>query len=155
LKEVHAKLSSRTSPLLQKTLPYALEKLLQGGKKIAIPYGKSTKIAVKSLKAGSWKERPEMKEKKVTMSIRVGLEERMRIKRCAFDAGETVSEYILKAVRERLKKDEVPMEERSDIDLIQSALNKITKKDVQNEKYESSNEPSFVDILGDYVKKKE
>lgn len=97
-----------------------------------------------------------MKEKKVSLTFRVGLEERMRIKRCAFEAGKSVSEYILQAVRERLKKDEVPVEERSDIDLIQSALTRITKEGHRKEKDDgSSTEPSFVDILGDYVKDKE
>lgn len=97
-----------------------------------------------------------MKEKKVSISIRLDVEERMRIKRCAFEAGETATEYILKAVRERLKKDEMPMEERSDIEIIQSALTKITKPGQQNDKNEDgAQEVSFADVLNEYVKKKE
>jgi hypothetical protein len=94
-----------------------------------------------------------MAEKKVSLSIRLLPEDKMRIKRFAGEAGLTVSDYIMAAVQERLKRDEIPMEERSDLDLMQGALTKMTEKKPKNKATEILDDKSLMDLIGDYVEK--
>lgn len=92
-----------------------------------------------------------MGEKKVSLTIRLFSEEKMRIKRCAHDRGVTLSEYVMGAVKERLKHDEIPQEERSDLDLMESALGKISSSPEEKTKPEKSDDKSLMDLIGDYV----
>ena len=94
-----------------------------------------------------------MGEKKVTITISLDPIEKMRIKRWAREAGQSVSEYILEAVRERLAQDEIPLDEKSDLEVVQAALRKkdsppelgkTPDKDLQNK--------SLTDLIKDYVK---
>ena len=77
----------------------------------------------------------------------------MRVKKCAKDVGRSVSEYVMAAVRERLKRDEVPPEERSDLDLLQKALSKISGESGKTPDALKLEEKSLSDLIGDYIDK--
>ncbi len=85
------------------------------------------------------------------MTIRVDPMEKMRIKRWAHEAAQTMSEYVLEAVRERLGRDEVPLDEKSDLDLIQSALRKDTPPKVSSKPDPDLEKKSLTDLIKDYV----
>jgi hypothetical protein len=95
-----------------------------------------------------------MAEKKVSLTIRLDPEEKMRIKRWAAEAGESVSDYVMAAVRVRLKRDEIPAEQRSDLDLLEGALTKITGPSPKKEGAKTLDDKSLMDLIGDYVDKK-
>jgi len=96
-----------------------------------------------------------MAEKKVSLSVRLFPEEKMRIKRCARETGQNLSEYVMTAVRERLKRDETPPEDRSDIDLMQQALTKITGAKQGAKSTPELEDKSLMDLIGEYVDKDE
>ena len=92
-----------------------------------------------------------MGQKKVSLNIRLLPEDKMRIKRCAREADQNLSDYVMGAVRERLKRDELPPEDRSDIDLMKGALTKITESPSQKDKTVNLDDKSIMDLIGDYV----
>jgi predicted DNA-binding protein len=94
-----------------------------------------------------------MAEKNVTLTVRLTPEDKMRIKRCAKEAGRSISDYVMAAVRERLKRDEVPPEERSDLDLLQKALSKITGSPGKAADVSKLEEKSLSDLVSDYIDK--
>lgn len=92
-----------------------------------------------------------MPEKKVTMTIRLHPVEKMRIKRWAKETGQTLSEYVMEAVRERLARDEVPLNERGDLDLVQSALRREEPLKVEKKSDAELEKKSLSDLIKDYV----
>jgi len=92
-----------------------------------------------------------MAEKKVTMTIRVDPMEKMRIKRWAHETSQTMSEYVLEAVRERLARDEIPSDEKSDLDLVQAALRGKAKIKEGSETDAKIEEKSLTDLIQDFV----
>ncbi len=92
-----------------------------------------------------------MPEKKVTMTIRLHPVEKMRIKRWAKEAGQTLSDYVMEAVRERLAREEAPLDEKSDLDLVQSALRKEEPLKVEKKSEEELEKKSLSDLIKDYV----
>ena len=93
-----------------------------------------------------------MGEKKVTITISVDPIEKMRIKRWAREIGQTVSEYIMEAVRERLAQDEVPMDEKSNVDLVKAALRKESPPELSSKPDPELQKKSLTDLIKDYVK---
>ena len=97
-----------------------------------------------------------MAEKKVSLTVRLFPKEKRRIKKCAKGAGQSISEYVMTAVRERLKRDELPLEERSDLDLMQGMLSKISDSTKENKNVLSDAEDkSLMDLIGEYVDKED
>jgi len=94
-----------------------------------------------------------MAGKNVSLTIRLDPEEKMRIKRWAIEAGQSVSEYVMAAVRERLKRDETPPEQLSDLELLEGALTKITGSSSKTESRNIADDKSLMDLIGDYVDK--
>jgi uncharacterized protein (DUF1778 family) len=93
-----------------------------------------------------------MGEKKVTITIRLDPIEKMRIKRWAREVGQSVSEYIMEAVRERLAQDEIPMEEKSNVDLVEAALRKESPPEIRSKSDPELQKKSLTDLIKDYVK---
>ena len=97
-----------------------------------------------------------MADKKVSMTVRLSPKEKKRIKKCAKEAGQTISEYVMVAVRERLTKEDSPPGERTDLDLMEGMLSKISDKKPEKKSLLSSVEDrSLMDLIGEYVDKDE
>ena len=92
-----------------------------------------------------------MHKKKATMTIRLDSTEKMRIKRCARETAQSMSEYVMEAVRERLERDEVPVEERSDLDLMQAALRRERPPEVSDKPDPELEKKSLDELIKDYV----
>ena len=93
-----------------------------------------------------------MGEKKVTITISVDPIEKMRIKRWAQEMRQSVSDYIMEAVRERLAQDDIPMDEKSNVDLVKTALRKEKPPDMSSKPDPDLQKKSLTDLIKDYVK---
>jgi len=57
----------------------------------------------------------------------------------------------MEAVRERLAKDEIPIEERSDLELVQAELRKEKPPEISKEPSPELDKKSLSDLIKDYV----
>jgi len=92
-----------------------------------------------------------MEKKKVSITIRIDPTEKMRIKHCADLAAQSVTEYIIEAVRERLVCDEVPADERSDIEHMKSTIPREAPLEVSDKPSPELDKKSISELIKDYV----
>lgn len=93
-----------------------------------------------------------MYDKKTRLTIRIDPMEKIRIKRWAHEAGQSLSDYIIEAVRERLAKDEKPLDEQSSLDLVQAELRRAKPIELSESSNTDIDEKSLSDLIKDYVK---
>ena len=62
-----------------------------------------------------------------------------------------MSDYVMEAVRERLAHDERPLDEQSNLDLVQAELRKARPLEISKESDPELEKKSITDLIKDYV----